>query len=204
MAKKSRLKRFLIVVLVGVIAGALAVTLYILTPKAAPAPPKSEVSLTLTPDFNACKVISADAIKNTSHADLLTGISDGLRAGMHAPNGTIADTCGYTLVTKKAKNNTLAVEVYQYTATVNGDDKETADASWAQVANSNPTAYFGKDLDGDSIVYKLRVIPGGKNVMFELRQPSNAVTIDEPSALDFLTGIAAKANFEVINPVVNN
>jgi hypothetical protein len=89
--------------------------------------------------------------------------------------------------------------VYPYTATVNGDNHESLNASWSEVATSDPKAYFGQDLDGDTIVYKLRVIPGGKNVLFELRQPLEEAAFDEPSALDFLVGLAAKADLSVID-----
>jgi len=93
----------------------------------------------------------------------------------------------------------LSVQAYPYTATADGVSKEAVDASWSEIAASNPKAYFGKDIDGDTVVYKLRVIPGGKNVMFELRQPLNSAAIDEPSALDFLVGLAAKADYSVID-----
>lgn len=204
MAKMNAFKKFLIIIGVLVAAVAIAVVLYMLTPKASPAPPKTDVSLTVTPYFNSCKVISTDSIKNTTHGALLTGVSDGLRTGTHAPNGTIADSCGYTLTTKKSKDNTLSVDVYPYTATVNGDDKETVDASWSQVSNSNLPAYFGSTIDGNSVIYSLRVIPGGKNIMFALRQPVNAATFDQSDALDFLTGIAAKADFSVVNVAATN
>ncbi len=199
--KKSRAKSFLVKFLIAAVIVALAVGLYFITPKATPPPPKTEVSLTDTPDFNTCKLITTNDIKNTYHGKLVTGISEGTRAGTKAPNGTIADSCGYGLTTEKSLTNSFSVLAYPYTAMINGDNKEDVDASWSEVADSNPKAYFGKDIEGDAVVYKLRVIPGGKNVMFELRQPLKEVAYDEPSALEFLVGIATKADFEVLEPV---
>ena len=198
-ARKARMKSFVKVIIVVAIVAAVAVGLYFATPKAVPAPPKTEVSLTEAPDYNACNVIKIDTIKNTFYANLITGISQGVRAGVKAPNDTIADSCGFGLTTEKSLNNSLSVQVYPYTATVSGASKEAADASWSEVAGSKPIAYFGKDVNDQTIIYKLRVIPGGKNVMFELRQPIDAAAIDEPSALDFLVGLAAKADFSVID-----
>jgi hypothetical protein len=198
--KKSRIKSVFIKVVILLIVVMVAVGLYYITPKAAPAPPKTNISLTDTPDFNACKLVSTEAIKTTFFAELITGISEGVRAGVKAPNETIADSCGFGLTTAKSLNNSLSVQVYPYTAIVNGVNKESVDASWSEVATSNPKAYFGKDIIDETIIYKLRVIPGGKNVMFELRQPLMERAIDEPSALDFLVGIAAKAQYEAIDP----
>jgi hypothetical protein len=202
--KKSRLKVVLIGTSVFVAAMAAVIILYILTPKAIPPVTQGSVSLTKTPQYNACQVISIADIQNTFYGNLVTEIKPGIRIGTNAPNGTIADGCGFGLRTAKSVNNTLAVEVYPYTATVDGNDKETADNTWAEVASSNPKAYFAKATEGDTTIYKLRVIPGGKNVMFELRQPTNAIAIDQPSALDFLVGIATKANFSVINASSSN
>lgn len=198
--KKTFSKSSLIVKLaIALLVAIAAIGLYIVTPKAAPALPKSEVSLTQAPDFNACNVIKIDDIKNTFYGDLITSTSQGVRAGVNASNGTIGDSCGFSLATDKSANNSLAVQVYPYTATVNGDNHESLNASWSEVATSDPKAYFGQDLDGDTIVYKLRVIPGGKNVLFELRQPLEEAAFDEPSALDFLVGLAAKADLSVID-----
>ncbi|MDB5163098.1 MAG: hypothetical protein JWN28_706 [Candidatus Saccharibacteria bacterium] len=203
-AKKSPIKSFFARIVVLLIILATVAGLYFITPKAAPPPPVSKISLTQTPDYNACQIISTEAIKTTYFADLVTGISEGVRAGMNAPNGTIADSCGFGFTTAKSLDNNLFVEVYPYTATINGANKEMVDASWSEVATSNPKAYFGKDIDGDTIIYKLRVIPGGKNVMFEIRQPLLERAIDEPSALDFLVGLAAKAKYDVVDPPITD
>lgn len=192
-------KPFIVKVCATLLVTVVAVGLYELTPKATPPLPKSEVSLTQAPDYNACNVIKMNDIKTTFYSELITGISQGIRAGVKAPNDTIGDSCGFSLATAKSSNNSLSVLVYPYTSTVNGVSKETVNASWSEVASSNPKAYFGQDLDGNTVIYKLRVIPGGKNVMFELRQPFDAMAIDEPSALDFLVGLAAKADLTVID-----
>jgi len=198
-ARKARIKTLTKVGVIVLIVVSAAVVLYFVTPKATPAPPKTEISLTKTPDYNACNIIKTDDIKNTFYADLITAISPGARVGVNAPNGTIGDSCGFSLTTDKSADNSLSVQAYPYTATADGVSKEAVDASWSEIAASNPKAYFGKDIDGDTVVYKLRVIPGGKNVMFELRQPLNSAAIDEPSALDFLVGLAAKADYSVID-----
>lgn len=197
--RKARTKSVVKVLIVISILAVVAAGLYMATPKATPAPPKTEISLTQTPDYNACNVIAVDDIKSTFYADLIVDISQGVRAGVNAPNDTIADSCAFSLTTKKSLNNSLSVQVYPYTAIVDGDNKEAVDASWSEVAASQPKAYFGKDVDDKSVIYKLRVIPGGKNVMFELRQPLEVAAIDEPSALDFLVGLASKADFTVID-----
>ncbi len=202
--KKSRLKLVLMSAGIFIAAMAAVIVLYILTPKAIPPVAQGPVSLTKTPQYNACQVITVADIQNTFYGNLVTEVKPGIRIGTNAPNGTIADGCGFGLRTAKSVNNTLAVEVYPYTVTTDGSDKETADNSWAEVASSNPKAYFAKATEGDTTIYKLRVIPGGKNVMFELRQPTNAIAIDQPSALDFLVGIATKANFNVINSTSDN
>jgi len=199
--KKAPLKTSLAVkILIGIFILTAAVGLYFVTPKATPAPPATAINLTETPDYNTCSIITNDDIKNSFNGDLITGISTGLRAGVKAANDTIADSCGYNLTTTKSLNNSLSVQAYPYTAVVDGKNKESVNASWREVAASNPKAYFSKDMEGDTVIYKLRVIPGGKNVMFELRQPMHDIAIDEPSALDFLVGIAAKADFSVIEP----
>jgi len=188
----------LIIIVIAILG---AIGLYIVTPKATPAPPKTAINLTETPDFNTCNIITTDIVKESFNDDFIIGISQGLRAGVQAPNGTTADSCGYGLTTAKSLNNSLSVQVYPYTATVNGEDKETVGSTWSEVAGSRPKAYFVKDIENDVVIYKLRVIPGGKNVLFELRQPLNDAAFDEPSALDFLVGIAAKADLSVIEPV---
>jgi len=200
-ANKSRRRSTIATLIIVVIAILGAIGLYMVTPKATPAPPKTEINLTETPDFNTCNIITTAIIKESFNGDFITGISQGLRAGVKAPNGTTADSCGYGLTTAKSLNNSLSVQVYPYTATVNGDDKETVGSSWSEVAASSPKAYFVKDIENDIVIYKLRVIPGGKNVLFELRQPLADAAFDEPSALDFLVGIAAKADLAVIEPV---
>jgi len=203
MTIKTRIKPFVMPVVVVILVIGVAVGLYLITPKATPALPSTDVRLTDTPDYNTCSITTTKDIKNTFYSEAVTGISPGLRAGVKAPNDTIADSCRFGLTTAKSLNNSLSVQVYPYTAIVNGDDKETVDPSWSEVAASNPKAYFGKDIEGEAIIYKLRVIPGGKNVMFELRQPMNSVAIDEPSALDFLVGIATKADLSVIEPTTD-
>jgi hypothetical protein len=199
--KKTRIKSIAkVIIIIGVLA-LVAAVLYIVTPKAAPPAPKTSVSLTETPDYNICNVVSIDDIKSSYYGSLITGISEGARAGINAPNGTIGDSCGYGFSTDESLENSLSIQAYPYTAVINGENKEEMDASWSEVAGSNPKAYFGKDIDGEMIIYKLRVIPGGKNVMFELRQPIKNVAIDEPSALEFLVGIATKAKFDVLEPI---
>ena len=200
-ANRSRRRSTVATLIIVVIAILGAIGLYMVTPKATPAPPKTDVSLTETPDFNTCNIITTESIKGSFNGEFITGISQGLRAGMKAPNGTTADSCGYGLTTAKSLNNSLSVQVYPYTATVNGEDKETVGSTWSEVAASNPHSYFVKDIENDVVIYKLRAIPGGKNVLFELRQPLGDAAFDEPSALDFLVGIAAKADFSVIEPV---
>jgi hypothetical protein len=203
-ANRSRRRSTIATLIIVVIAILGAIGLYMVTPKATPPPPKTDVSLTDTPDFNTCNIITTDIIKSSFNGDFITGTSQGLRAGVKAPNGTTADSCGYGLTTAKALNNSLSVQVYPYTAAMNGDDKETVGSTWSEVAASNPKAYFVKDIDNDTVIYKLRVIPGGKNVLFELRQPIGDAAFHEPSALDFLVGIAAKADLSVIEPTEEN
>ena len=199
--KKSRRQSTIASLIIVVVAILGAIGLYMVTPKATPAPPKTDINLTETPDFNTCNIITTDIIVNSFNGDLIGGMSPGVRAGVKAPNGTIADSCAYGISTAKSRNNSLSVQVYPYTATINGDDKETAGSSWSEVAASNPKSYFAKDIENDVVIYKLRVIPGGKNVLFELRQPLNDAAFDEPSALDFLVGIATKADLTVIEPI---
>jgi len=199
-AKKAPVnKSFILKIVLIFVLIAAAFGLYYVTPKATPTPPKTEISLTQTPDFNACNVIKIDDIKSSFNGDLITSISDGVRVGVKAPNDTTADSCGFNITTEQSPNNSLSVQVYPYTATTDGTNKEAVSASWSQVAESDPIAYFGKDMDGDAVVYKLRIIPGGKNVMIELRQPLNAKAMDEPTALDFLVGLATKADLSVID-----
>ena len=200
-ASKSRIRSTIATLIIVLVAIAGAVGLYMVTPKATPAPPKTDVSLTDTPDFNTCNIITTDIIEQSFNGEFITGISQGVRAGIKAPNDTVADSCGYGLTTSKSTSNSLSVQVYPYTATVSGKDKETVGSTWSEVASSSPKAYFVKDIENDTVIYKLRVIPGGKNVLFELRQPLKEAAFDEPSALDFLVGIAAKADLLVIEPV---
>ena len=199
-ANKSRIRSTIATLIIVLVAIAGAVGLYMVTPKAIPTPPKTNINLTETPDFNTCNIITTDSIKESFNGNLVTGISQGVRAGVKAPNDTISDSCGYGLTTEKSINNSLSIQVYPYTATVSGKDKETVGSTWSEVAASSPKAYFVKDIENDTVIYKLRVIPGGKNVLFELRQPLKEAAFDEPSALDFLVGIAAKADLTVIEP----
>jgi hypothetical protein len=203
-AYRSRVRSTITTLIIVLIAIAGAIGLYMVTPKATPAPPKTEVNLTDTPDYNTCNILTTDSIKGSFNGDFITGISQGVRAGVKAPNDTVADSCGYGLTTTQSLNNSLSVQVYPYTVTINGKDKETVGSTWSEVAASSPKAYFVKDIENDIVIYKLRVIPGGKNVLFELRQPIGEAAFDEPSALDFLVGIAAKADLRVIEPVDEN
>ncbi|MFZ1301513.1 MAG: hypothetical protein WAQ27_02960 [Candidatus Microsaccharimonas sp.] len=193
---KSRKNIIIIVVTVVVLIG-IGIGVYLLIPKQA-APAQQQVTLEQTPNYSACTIISIDDIKATEYANLVTNVQAGVREGSNAPNGTIADGCEFTLTTAKSSDNSLTVKAYDYTATVDGQDKESVDDSWSEVGSSNPKAYFGRAIENGTTVYKLRVIPGGKNVLFELRQPTEAIAIDEPSALDFLVGLAVKADFSVL------
>jgi len=197
--QNARIKTLLKAIVVTLLVSAVFAGLYFMVPKATPMPPKTQISLTQTPDFNTCNVIKTDDIKAVVHGDLITNSSQGVRVGVNAPNDTIADSCGFTLETAKSPNNSLSVQVYPYTATIDGVNKEAVGDAWSEVASSDPKAYFNKSTNDDTVVYKLRVIPGGKNVMFELRQPKNAAAIDEASALDFLVDLANKADLTVID-----
>ena len=197
--QNARIKTLLKAFAVALLVSAVFAGLYFMTPKATPAPPTTKISLTQTPDFNTCNVIKADNIKATVYGDLITDISQGVRVGVNTPNDTIGDSCGFSLTTAQSSNNSLSVQVYPYTATVDGVNKEAVGDTWSEVAASNPKAYFNKSTNGDTIIYKLRVIPGGKNVMFELKQPKDAAAIDETSALDFLVDLATKADLTVID-----
>ena len=174
--------------------------LYSVTPKATPPAPTGQVSLTQTPDYNACNIIAAGNIQKSFNGELITSIGDSARAGVKAANGTTADSCGYQLTTAQSTENSLSVQVSEYLPITNGDNKEANTSTWSEVSGSNPKAYFHKDVEGETIIYSLRVIPGGKNVVFELKQPLSNRALDEPVALDFLVGLAAKANYKAVEP----
>jgi hypothetical protein len=197
--KKTRSKKIIKTVSILTVLALACIGLYLVTPKATPAPPPSQVSLTETPDYNACNIIKSSDIKSTFNGSAITSLSQSARAGIKAPNDTTGDSCGYSLTTAKSLDNSLSIEVYDYIPVINGNNKETNDSSWSEVASSNPQAYFGKDIADETVIYKLRVIPGGKNVMFVLRQPLADRTFDEPQALDFLVGLATKADYSVID-----
>jgi hypothetical protein len=48
-----------------------------------------------------------------------------------------------------------------------------------------------------------RILPGSKNILLALRQPSNAITFDREDAFNFIGGIAASLNLSVVNEKIN-
>ena len=163
-----------------------------------PSPAKSaEIQLIDTPEYNACEVTTVDVVK--SAGDNLTAVEPGFRFGDYAPNDTIADGCSYTISTAKTSNVFLSIQVYDYTETTNSEDIEVVDDTWQEVTGSNPIAYFKQSTQNDTTIFSLRVIPGGKNVVFELRQPTSDAIFDEKTALKFLTNVSSKADFNVID-----
>ncbi len=160
----------------------------------------SEISLDQTPEYGACQLVTSNTIKETFYGDRITQLIEGVRVGQTAINDTIAEGCAYSFSTAKSNSNTLTASIYPYTVTSDGVDKETVALGWQEVSASRPMSYFGtgKENNGDTTVYMLRVIPGNQNVLFALRQPTNAATYDAPDALEFLVGIASKANLDVV------
>lgn len=198
--KDSRITFVLLSIALVLASGLVAIRIASLVEPAIPSPAqRAGVQLIDTPEYNACDVSSVDSIKAAGQENEIATVKTGLRYGDYAPNNTIADGCSFELSTKKTSNLFLTVQAYDYTATIDGKDKESVDDSWRAVEASNPIAYFKQNTVGETTFYTLRAIPGGKNVIFELQQPAEDKTFDEKTALQFLKTISSKADFNVID-----
>lgn len=199
MKKRTIIAIVALVVLVALI-GCLT-TWYIFVQSNKPQPvTTSPVSLDQTPEYGACEIITSDMMRNSANGDRITSIVEGVRIGQTAPNETTAEGCSFAFASDKSNQNTLTVSVYPYTATTDGSVSEIAGSTWSEVMNSSPMAYFGRGTidDGKTTVYTLRELPGSKNVLYTLKQPTDKLTYNEADALDFLVGIATKANTDVV------
>jgi hypothetical protein len=202
--KKLNKKTKILFVMATIVLLAIAVIgLYFITPKAVTSITPSPISLTKTPDYNICNLVQRNDIESAMFSEKIVTLGQPVRSGIQAPNGTIADSCGFRVATEESNENTLYIYAYPYLAIENGENKEAIDASWSQVAGSNPVAYFGTELKDNNVLYKLRVLPGGKNVVYELRQPKGELSFNEDDALNFLVSIAAKATYSVLEPVIS-
>ena len=196
--KDSRITFVLLSIALVLASGLIAIRIASLTQPALPSPAqRADVQLIDTPEYNASEVVTVDAVKSAGEAKKVTSVEAGYRFGDHAPNETIADGCSYQLSTAETSNVYFSTQVYDYTATTNGKDTEAVDDSWQEVSGSNPIAYYKESIQNDEKVFTLRVIPGGKNIIFELRQPKDDTTFDEKSAVQFLVNISKKADFGV-------
>jgi hypothetical protein len=202
--KKSNKKtKILFVMAAIVLLDIAAIGLYFITPKAVPSIAPSTISLTETPDYNICNLIQRNDIESAMFSEKIVTLGQPVRSGIQSPNGTIADSCAFRVATEESNENSLYIYAYSYLAIENGENKEEVDASWSQVAGSNPVAYFGTELKDNTVFYKLRVLPGGKNVVYELRQPKGESSFNEDDALNFLVSIATKATYSVLEPVTS-
>jgi|GEM_PF-3113619 len=159
----------------------------------------SELSLDQVPEYGACNLVTRDTIKNTFNGDRIIQLNEGVRIGEMAVNDTIAEGCRYAFSTADSNNNSLTVYVYDYTSVSNGVDKEAVGDEWSEVGGSDPIAYFNQTEKDGVTISSYRILPGSKNILVTLRQPSNAATYTQDEAFDFIGGIASKLSLESIN-----
>jgi len=197
MKKRTALAIIGLVVLVALIGVLTTGYIYLQSSKPKPVT-TSPVSLDKTPNYGACSIITTDTMKQSANGSRITSIVEGVRIGEEAANGTTAESCSFAFASAASNQNTLTVAVYPYTSAADGTNTEVMSGSWAEVASSNPPAYFSKSTadEGNTTVYYVRVLPGAQNVLFTLKQPAGKETFDQVDALDFLVGIAAKATLQ--------
>lgn len=207
MAKKIHKKTA--IVLIILFAGIASVVSYAVwhnaQTKPAPVTP-SGISLADTPAYGACELVTTNTIKETFGGDKILTITEGVRTGQEAPNGTIAEGCTYTFSTRGTNANSFTVAVYDYEAEGDGSASELTGDNWAEVGGATPVAYFNLSSEDQGAItaYKYRILPGSKNVMLTLRQPTRSITYNRDEALDFLGGIAAKLNLTAIDKKTND
>lgn len=172
----------------------------------APQTPDTTVSIEQAPQYGACELTTTNTIKNSFEADRIIAIKEGVRIGEKQLNNTIGEGCLFSFSTKESNANSLTASVYDYLVGDESGGVETVSKDWAEVGGSNPIAYFGEatENNGQITVYMYRVLPGSKNILLALRQPTNALTFNRDDAFNFLGGIAASLNISVIDNKSNS
>ncbi|MGH7218171.1 MAG: hypothetical protein ACREGE_01875 [Candidatus Microsaccharimonas sp.] len=164
------------------------------------------VSVEQAPHYGACELTTTNTIKESLEADRIITIQEGERIGEKQLNGTTGEGCMFKFSTKESNANTLTTSVYDYmVGDENGGKVEIVGEDWSEVAGSSPVAYFGEatENNGQTKVFMYRVLPGSKNILIALRQPSNALTYNRDAAFNFIGGIAASLNLSAVDAKIN-
>lgn len=163
--------------------------------------PGDALSLSDTPQYETCKLVAVDAIKNALGTSV-TNVTAGERSGVIAINYESSEECSYSFATNSSDNNTFIAQTYAYTANVDRASTEQMDTSWRNVSKlSHPTytlsypAYLKIDND-ETKTSILRVITGAKNFLFTIEQPSEGALSDEDTEAALIK-IAVAAQYGV-------
>jgi hypothetical protein len=209
-AKKRKIDKsnVIIVLIIGALVAIICAFGYIIwhNNNQSPQPADNAIAIDKAPQYGACELTTTNTIKKSFEADRIITISEGVRIGEKQLNNTIGEGCMFSFSTKESNANSLTASVYDYlVGDENGGGVEIVGENWSEVGGSNPIAYFGEatENDGQTTVYMYRILPGSKNILLALRQPSNAITFDREDAFNFIGGIAASLNLSVVNEKIN-
>lgn len=167
---------------------------------------ETAVNVEEAPHYGACELTTTNTIKKSFEADRIIALNEGVRIGEKQLNNTIGEGCMFSFSTKESNANSLTASVYDYlVGDENGGGVELVGEDWAEVGGSSPIAYFGEatENEGQTTVYMYRILPGSKNILLALRQPTNAITFNREDAFNFLGVIASSANLSVVDTKVN-
>ncbi len=166
---------------------------------------ETTVSVEEAPHYGACELTTTNTIKKSFEADRIIALNEGVRIGEKQLNNTIGEGCMFSFSTKESNANSLTASVYDYlVGDENGGGVELVGEDWAEVGGSSPIAYFGEatENEGQTTVYMYRILPGSKNILLALRQPTNAITFNREDAFNFLGVIASSVNLSVVDTKV--
>lgn len=166
-----------------------------------PQAPEATVSVEQAPHYGACELTTTNTIKDSFEADRIITIKEGVRVGEKQLNNTIGEGCMFSFSTKQSNANSLTASVYDYLVGDENSTTEVVGKDWSEVGGSSPIAYFGEatENNGQTTVYMYRILPGSKNILLALRQPTAAPTFNRDDAFNFLGGIAASVNLSVLD-----
>lgn len=167
--------------------------------------PGDVVAVTQTPEYKSCEVFTADSLR-TILGEKVSAIANGERSGVIAPNYEIADACDYTFTTNSSKENTLSIQVYQYSASTDQSKIEQYDGTWRNInvvadpeyTKGAPAYYKSIDVDGKKI-FQLYVLTGAKNLRFAITQPLSSQYFSDKEAIALLIQFANEANYDSVN-----
>lgn len=160
----------------------------------------SAISEEDTPSYGACQVVTTNALKEADIKGSIQTLLEAVKRGETAPNGTVAESCIFAFSTARSNQNSLAISIYPYLPISNIASSEAVNSDWSEMTGLEYTAYFrtSHEDDGKTTVYTLRLLPGARNLLFVLKQPTLKLTYTPNEAKALLRSVAELSDLSVV------